>query len=178
MEPASDGGVEHHLVAGALCIAEGFPYESSHRHFSHAMAIHPLGLLNWGNGGRERAIIEATVAKLEACGPHWWTGYSYAWFANMKARIHDGEGAARALRDFAESFCLPKTFHANGDQSGRGKSDYDYRPFTLEGNFAFAAGVQGCSCRAIRGSSGSSRPYRTRGRMSRSATSGRRGPFW
>lgn len=127
---------------GALCIAEGFPYESSHRHFSHAMAIHPLGLLNWENGGRERAIIEATVAKLEACGPRWWTGYSYAWFANMKARIHDGEGAARALRDFAECFCLPNTFHANGDQSGRGKSDYDYRPFTLEGNFAFAAGVQ------------------------------------
>lgn len=106
------------------------------------MAIHPLGLLNWENGGRERAIIEATVAKLEACGPRWWTGYSYAWFANMKARIRDGEGAARALRDFAESFCLPNTFHANGDQSGRGKSDYDYRPFTLEGNFAFAASVQ------------------------------------
>lgn len=48
--------------------------------------------VRWENGGRERAIIEATVVKLEACGPRWWTGYSYAWFANMKARFHDGEG--------------------------------------------------------------------------------------
>lgn len=106
----------------------------------------PWPSTRWGcSTGRTAAgsaIIEATVAKLEACGPRWWTGYSYAWFANMKARIHDGEGAVRALRDFAESFCLPNTFHANGDQSGRGKSDYDYRPFTLEWNFAFAAGVQ------------------------------------
>lgn len=86
-----------------------------------------------GSSLPKRAIIETTVAKLEACVPRWWTGYSYAWFANMKARIHDGEGAARTLRDFAESFCLPNTFHANGDQSGLGKSDYDYRPFTLEG---------------------------------------------
>jgi alpha-L-fucosidase 2 len=30
----------------------------------------------------------------------------------------------------------------NGDQSGTGKSKMTYRPFTLEGNFAFASGVQ------------------------------------
>ena len=30
----------------------------------------------------------------------------------------------------------------NGDQSGKGYSKYSYRPFTLEGNFAFAAGLQ------------------------------------
>ena len=30
----------------------------------------------------------------------------------------------------------------NGDQSGLGFSNYTYRPFTLEGNFAFAAGLQ------------------------------------
>ena len=60
----------------------------------------------------------------------------------MRARALDGEGAARALRTFAECFCLPNTFHVNGDQSGTGKSQFTYRPFTLEGNFAFAAGIQ------------------------------------
>ena len=60
----------------------------------------------------------------------------------MKARAFDGEGAAQALRDFANCFCLPNTFHANGDQTNSGKSRFTYRPFTLEGNMAFAAGVQ------------------------------------
>ena len=68
--------------------------------------------------------------------------YSYAWYANMQARAFNGEEAAEALRTFADCFCLRNTFHANGDQSGTGKSKFDYRPFTLEGNFAFASGVQ------------------------------------
>lgn len=127
---------------GALAFAEGTPYEESHRHFSHAMAFHPLGLLNWEEGGKSQAIIKATIDKMKQCGPQWWTGYSYAWFANMKARTFDGEGAYKDLKTFAECFCLPNTFHVNGDQSGTGKSNYQYRPFTLEGNFAFAAGVQ------------------------------------
>ncbi len=60
----------------------------------------------------------------------------------MKARAMDGEGAAEALRTFAECFVLPNTFHANGDQTRTGKSNFTYRPFTLEGNFAFASGIQ------------------------------------
>ncbi len=127
---------------GALAFAEGFPYDESHRHFSHAMAIHPLGLLNWEDGEESRRIIKATFDRLEEYGPSYWTGYSYSWFANMRARAFDGEGARRYLRDFAECFCLPNTFHANGDQSRSGKSRFVYRPFTLEGNFAFASGIQ------------------------------------
>ena len=60
----------------------------------------------------------------------------------MQARAFNGEEAAKALRIFAECFCLKNTFHVNGDQSGIGKSLLTYRPFTLEGNFAFAAAVQ------------------------------------
>lgn len=36
---------------------------------------------------------------------------------------------------------LRNGFHCNGDQSGKGHSEFTYRPFTLEGNFAFAAGL-------------------------------------
>ena len=33
-------------------------------------------------------------------------------------------------------------FHVNGDQTKSGYSKFTYRPFTLEGNFAFAAALQ------------------------------------
>lgn len=127
---------------GGLCIAKGFSYNASHRHFSHLLAIHPLGLLDKSNGERDAAIIEASISELDKFGPDWWTGYSYSWLANLKARSFDGEGAADALHTFAGCFCLPNGFHANGDQSKSGKSRFTYRPFTLEGNMAFAAGVQ------------------------------------
>lgn len=127
---------------GSLTFAKGFPYQGSHRHFSHAMAFHPLGLIDWSDGPEAQRIIRATVNRLDQYGPDYWTGYSYSWLGNMKARMFDGEGAAQALRTFAECFCLKNTFHANGDQSGTGKSLFTYRPFTLEGNFAFASGIQ------------------------------------
>ena len=126
---------------GCLTFAKGFPYNVSHRHFSHAMAIHPLGILDWSDGEESQRIIKATLKRLQDIGPDYWTGYSYSWFGNMYARAMDGEEAERALRTFAECFCLKNTFHANGDQTRSGKSRFTYRPFTLEGNFAFASGI-------------------------------------
>lgn len=79
---------------GALTFAKGFSYDQSHRHFSHAMAIHPLGLLDWSQGEKSQQIIKATIKKLQDYGPDYWTGYSYSWFGNMKARAFDGDGAA------------------------------------------------------------------------------------
>lgn len=127
---------------GGLTIAVGHPYQHSHRHFSHLLAIHPLGLIDKSNGETHSKIIDASVAALDKYGPDWWTGYSYSWAGNIKARAFDGEGAATVLKDFAECFCLRNGFHVNGDQSGTGKSKFTYRPFTLEGNMAFASGVQ------------------------------------
>lgn len=127
---------------GSLTFAKGFPYNASHRHFSHALAIHPLGVIDWSDGEKAQSIIHATLKKLQDYGPDYWTGYTYSWFANIQARAFNGEEAAKALRTFAECFCLKNTFHVNGDQSGTGKSKFTYRPFTLEGNFAFASGIQ------------------------------------
>ncbi|MDR3262136.1 MAG: hypothetical protein LBT78_09945, partial [Tannerella sp.] len=125
----------------SLTFAKGFPYNESHRHFSNLMAIHPLGLVDWENGEEDREIIRASLANLEKYGPDYWCGYSYSWFGNLKARARDGEGAAKALQIFAEHFCLRNTFHANGDQTKKGYSEFTYRPFTLEGNMAFASGI-------------------------------------
>lgn len=125
-----------------LKFAPSLAYDQSHRHFSHTMAIHPLGLIRWEDGDRARTIITNSIKLLDEVGPDWWTGYSYSWLANLKARAKDGEGAARALEIFAKAFCLKNSFHVNGDQTKSGYSKFTYRPFTLEGNFAFAAGLQ------------------------------------
>ncbi|GAA4435466.1 hypothetical protein GCM10023091_11930 [Ravibacter arvi] len=125
-----------------LMFAENLPYHESHRHFSHLMAIHPLGLIKWEDGEAARSVIKNTIRSLETVGPALWCGYSYSWSANLYARAKDGESAAKALRIFAKAFCLPNSFHANGDQTRSGYSTFTYRPFTLEGNMAFAAGLQ------------------------------------
>ncbi len=125
-----------------LLVAKGYPLLESHRHFSHLMAIHPLGLIRWENGLRDQKIISASLADLKHLGTDYWTGYSFSWLANLAARARDGRTAEEALEIFATAFCLRSSFHCNGDQSGQGYSRYTYRPFTLEGNFAFAAGVQ------------------------------------
>jgi hypothetical protein len=127
---------------GRLLVAPGYPLKESHRHFSHLMAIHPLGIVDVSLGEADRKTVRAALAELDRLGPDWWCGYSYSWLGNMAARARDGEKAARALRTFADCFCLPNSFHANGDQTKSGKSKMTYRPFTLEGNFAFAAGIQ------------------------------------
>ena len=122
--------------------APGFPYNESHRHFSHLMGFHPLGLVDFSKGEDDKKIIMNTLANLEKYGSDWWTGYSFSWLGNLYARAFEGEKAAAVLRTFAECFCLKNSFHVNGDQCKAGHSKFLYRPFTLEGNFAFASAIQ------------------------------------
>jgi alpha-L-fucosidase 2 len=101
-----------------------------------------LGLIKWEDGARSQSIIKNSIHLLDSIGPGYWCGYSYSWLASMKARAKDGEGAAKALSIFAKAFCSVNSFHLNGDQTKSGYSKFTYRPFTLEGNFAFASGLQ------------------------------------
>lgn len=125
-----------------ILVAQDYPLKGSHRHFSHLMAIHPLGTIRWENGPHDRAIIKASLDDLEQKGTSMWCGYSYSWLASLAARAREGEKAEKALEIFSTAFCLRSSFHCNGDQSGKGYSNFRYRPFTLEGNFAAAAGLQ------------------------------------
>lgn len=125
-----------------LMFSSSLPYQESHRHFSHLMAIHPLSLIKWEDGDKSQEIIRNSLSLLDKVGPDWWCGYSYSWLGNLKARAKDGNGAAKALDIFARAFCLKNSFHVNGDQTKSGYSKFTYRPFTLEGNFAFAAALQ------------------------------------
>jgi len=128
--------------AGGLAFAPAHPYAESHRHFSHLVGWHPLGVIDWSKGEKDQKIILETLKNLEKNGPDWWCGYSYSWAGNLYARALMGDKAAEVLRIFSENFCLPNSFHVNGEQHNKGYSKFKYRPFTLEGNFAFGAALQ------------------------------------
>jgi len=142
---------------GRLLVAKNYPLPASHRHFSHLMAIHPLGLIDWSGGEPARRTIRASLAELRAKGSDWWCGYSFSWLGNLAARARDAAAAEKALEIFSTAFTLRNSFHCNGDQSGKGYSKFTYRPFTLEGNFAAASGVQEMLLQSHTGSSKSSR---------------------
>ena len=124
-----------------LSVAKDFPLNESHRHFSHTMAFHPLGLLDFDNP-EDKEIIEKSILRMEKNGSSQWCGYSFSWLANIYARMYRGDDAAKVLKIFSSCFCSPNSFHLNGDQCKAGHSSFTYDPFTLEGNFAFASGVQ------------------------------------
>lgn len=125
---------------GGFSIAQGYPYNSSHRHFSHAMSIYPLGIVDVKNSIEEAQTIKKTLEVLDMFGDNAWNGYSYSWLANMKARALDGDGAVEALHRFVDHYCSLNSFHVN-EYSGKDEPRIG-RPFTLEGNLAFAAGIQ------------------------------------
>ncbi len=122
-------------------IAPGTDQTSSHRHMSPYMSIYPLGLIDV-NLEKDKVIINNSFKQLEKLGTRAWCGYSFSWMASLYARAYQADKAVRQLQIFASNFCSPNSFHLNGDQKGGQYSGFTYRPFTLEGNFAFAQGVQ------------------------------------
>jgi alpha-L-fucosidase 2 len=86
-------------------------------------------------------IIDSSLRWMEKTGTDAWCGYSFSWAASLYARAKEGDSAARELKIFASNFCSSNSFHLNGDQKGGQYSKFTYRPFTLEGNFAFAQGL-------------------------------------
>jgi alpha-L-fucosidase 2 len=104
------------------------------------MAVYPLGLLDI-NKEAEKNTIDKSLRWLEEKGTREWCGYSFSWAACLYAQARQGDSAANMLTLFAKHFVSANSFHLNGDQSGGRYSNFTYRPFTLEGNFAFAQGI-------------------------------------
>lgn len=125
---------DYHVDENGFMFAIDEPVKGSHRHFSHLMALHPLGILDLSKPA-ERALAQKSVDHMLKQGTGAWTGYSFSWMSCMLARLEDSERAADMLRKYLRGFILRNGFHCNGDQSGTGLSGFTYRPFTLEGNF-------------------------------------------
>lgn len=133
-----------------LQVAVGQNLDQSHRHHAQLMAIYPLGLLNSAKPA-EAELISKSMRWLEKMGTRAWTGYSFSWAACLYAREGAAEKAVAQLRIFAQNFCAGNSFHLNGDQRGGQYSAFTYRPFTLEGNFAFAQGIHELMIRSDQG---------------------------
>ena len=131
---------EYAVNETGLMIAPGQNLEHSHRHQNHLLAIHPIGSLNIEDSA-QKIIIDNSLKHIEKLGTRQWVGYSFAWIASIYARAQNGDSAAINLKRFVTNFVSPNSFHLNGDQKGGEYSDFTYRPFTLEGNFAFAQGI-------------------------------------
>ena len=123
-----------------MLMAPGVRMEHSHRHMSPYMAIYPLGRLDINNPQDAKLILNS-LRHLEKLGTRAWVGYSFTWMACLYARAKEADLAVSNLQKFAGNFCSTNSFHLNGDQKGGQYSGFTYRPFTLEGNFAFAQGI-------------------------------------
>lgn len=123
-----------------LSIAAGEDLKESHRHLSPFMAIYPFQLLDIHRSA-DSIIIDNSIKWIEKMGTREWCGYSFSWMACLYAKAVRSKQAVKMLQVFASNFVSPNSFHLNGDQKNGEYSSYTYRPFTLEGNFAFAQGV-------------------------------------
>lgn len=126
---------------GVLRLSANESLQESHRHFSHAHAVHPLRLIGYDTP-MHRQVIDAVIADLEQLGSSKWVGFSFCWMAELYAIAHKGNEAARMLHIFWDSFCSPNGFHLNGDYKKKGYSSFDYHPFTLEANLCAADALQ------------------------------------
>lgn len=95
-------------------IADGVPYDRSHRHYSHLLMIYPLHTLDL-NDPKNRQLAETSIR-------HWLSkpdalqGYSHTGAAGMFATLGDGREAYRRLKLLWEDgFIRPNTmYHENG----------------------------------------------------------------
>ncbi len=138
---AENLGPRHVDDEGRLMYSPRDRMDQSHRHFSHTMAIHPFDLLTIEGTDSDKKIIASTMKQYDALGTDWWTGYSFSWMACMRARTGEPDTALRYLDIYEKAFILRNGFHVNGDQLKAGHSRFQYRPFTLEGNFLAAQAI-------------------------------------
>ncbi len=133
---ASDELGPYHVRAdGTLRLSADADLPGSHRHLSNLMGLHPFNLITAEGGPGDARMISASLAEWDAKGTKAWCGYSFSWMSALRARVGQAEEALRLLEIYAKAFILRNGFHANGDQTKSGYSNFTYRPFTLEGNF-------------------------------------------
>jgi alpha-L-fucosidase 2 len=120
---------------GTLRLSADADLPDSHRHLSNLMGLHPFNLITSEGGPDDTRMIAASLAEWDAKGTKAWCGYSFSWMSALRARVGQAEKALRLLEIYAKAFILRNGFHANGDQTKSGHSNFTYRPFTLEGNF-------------------------------------------
>jgi hypothetical protein len=95
-----------------LLVGRGRPWKESHRHYSHLLAIYPLGLVT-PDSVAGRALIERSLAAWEGA-PALFRGYSYTGGAAMHAMLGHGDAALERMNRYLDAprYMEPNTFYA------------------------------------------------------------------
>lgn len=132
----------HSNSNGTLMLDAEKQLTGSHRHFSNIIGLYPFNLVTIEGNETDKKRIAASLAQWNSLGTKAWCGYSFSWMSCMQARAGNASEALHNLEIFVKAFILRNGFHANGDQTKSGYSNFTYRPFTLEGNFLASQAVQ------------------------------------
>src|SRR5437588_4337443 len=98
--------------SAGLMVGRGRPWQQSHRHYSHLLAIYPLRLIT-PDRPDERALIETSLATWER-DISLFRGYSFTGGAAMHAVLGHGDVAMTRLNQYLEAprYVEPNTFYA------------------------------------------------------------------
>ena len=132
--------VDYPQDRSGLLIWANQPLIESHRHFSHLLAIHPLGILNIEGSEADRQLISRSLAQIRqegtGRGPD---GHTPGCLSSPPARV-SLIWLGICCRSIFHFICI-NTFHINGDPRHFGNSRADYKPMTLEAGFAASAAI-------------------------------------
>jgi alpha-L-fucosidase 2 len=132
--------VDYARDSSGLLLWPGQPLTESHRHFTHLLAIYPLGLLHREGSEEDRKLIADSLSTIRWKGTGAWTGWSFPWMSLIASRSGEPYMACNMLQEYLR-FISTNTFHLNGDPRHFGDSGFDYKPVTLEAGFASAAAL-------------------------------------
>src|SRR5213595_1427031 len=98
--------------SAGLMVGRGRPWQQSHRHYSHLLAIYPLRLIT-PDRPEQRALIETSLATWER-DRSLFRGYSFTGGAAMHALLGHGDTALARLNQYldASRYMEPNTFYA------------------------------------------------------------------
>jgi alpha-L-fucosidase 2 len=98
--------------SAGLMVGRDRPWKESHRHYSHLLAIYPLGLITPDRPER-RGLIETSLRTWER-EPALFRGYSFTGGASMHALLGQGDTALTRLNLYLDAprYMEPNTFYA------------------------------------------------------------------
>src|SRR5437773_2780142 len=98
--------------SAGLMVGRGRPWQRSHRHYSHLLAIYPLRLIT-PDRPDQRALIETSLATWER-DISLFRGYSFTGGAAMHALLGHGDVALARLNQYLDAprYMEPNTFYA------------------------------------------------------------------
>ena len=99
-----------------LLIMKDTPLSHSHRHHSHLMPIHPLGLLNVDGSEAERSLISRSINTWLRQGFGEWIGAVWPWASLIASRIYKGNMACMFLERYTDSFPSENSLNMNNDE--------------------------------------------------------------